>query len=284
MDKSLGRFEIVEVIQGLADEDVPQDRPAQVHQHAGPVFGLVGRDGLADRPAVIQGAEGLEAFRPITRRDTGEQVEFACFEGLELDRAVAIILVSDRIEVVKPDILREVAGPIVVDPFVADGAAGIEIGDAVGATAQRRFQAGAAEVAVRPPMRRKDREGRDLEDNVRVLLRRTGDPDRMVVERFDRLYVVVEAGAESRRAFFAQNLVSEHHVFGGDRMTVVEIGVVAQVEDRPGAVFGEFEGLRQVGVVGQQSFLGIGADQPVIEQRQPRRGIAADDVAVEAVE
>ncbi|MCY1229713.1 hypothetical protein D9M72_420900 [compost metagenome] len=98
------------------------------------------------------------------------EIDIAGAERLELYVPVAEEGVGDRTEIILTDIHVEVFAPIVVPAFEADGAAGLERSDLVGAGAHDRFKRRAADVAFVaflvlpfPPMLRQDRE---LAENV----------------------------------------------------------------------------------------------------------------------
>ena len=75
-------------------------------------------------------------------------VIFAGLEGLEQDRAVAVVVDDDAIEIPMAALDREVRRPVILDPLIDDLAAAIDRAQPVRAAAERGLEERLADIAI----------------------------------------------------------------------------------------------------------------------------------------
>ncbi len=98
--------------------------------------------------ALLGHGREIVARSPSLGAVLGAPVDIVALERLERDGGVAEILEAHLVEVVAADVDVEVLAPIVLHALVNDRAAGDELLDPVGATAERRLEPGGADVAL----------------------------------------------------------------------------------------------------------------------------------------
>jgi len=75
-------------------------------------------------------------------------VELIGLEGFERDGGIAEILEALLVEIVAPDIHRQVLAPVILDALVDDPAARLEVLDPVDAAAERRLERRGGRIAL----------------------------------------------------------------------------------------------------------------------------------------
>src|SRR3546814_926183 len=149
----MGPFEVEQEPEGFTDAAVLQLRAADIEDEALHSRRVLVRNFVTNDPTVphrwyvIGGGPAFGcAFLPI--------IKVPGLERLQGDGVVAVVIEIDVIEVVETAIHREVLAPVVLYALIADRAAGLDLFDAVWATAQRRFEAARSEFLSFPPMLR----------------------------------------------------------------------------------------------------------------------------------
>ena len=188
---------------------------------------LVGDRPLLD-PAVAD-LGNVVAGRPALRPVLLPEVVRSALERFEHDVVVAIEVGPHGVEVVLPDIDRQILAPIVGHPLIGDRAARIDRLDLVGTTGQRRLQRGLPDIPVirGPPMlrlRRQDAGGADQRLHFAPGLE--ADLQAMLVQRLDLLDILKEA-LEEGAAMLLDRVPAEHEVGSGHGVAVVEFGFMA---------------------------------------------------------
>ncbi len=90
----------------------------------------------ADEAAFLDGGN-VVARRPVERGELLAEIEGAGLQAFELQRAVAVVLVAQLVEIEAAAIDGQVLAPVIGAALVGDVGAGIEVGDLVGAGAER---------------------------------------------------------------------------------------------------------------------------------------------------
>ncbi|EGH29202.1 hypothetical protein PSYJA_09585, partial [Pseudomonas syringae pv. japonica str. M301072] len=122
------------------------------------------------------------AIGPVLGLMLDVDVEFTRLERFERHVAVAVELDLDPIEIVFAAVDRQVLAPVILDPLEHQLPTRLHAGDAVGATAQRRFEGGRLEVPVFPVMLRQHRQFAQAQDQQRVAGALEDKPDAMTIE------------------------------------------------------------------------------------------------------
>ena len=212
------------------------------------------------------------------------------FEGLDGHRGVAEILEPQLVEIIAPDIDVEILAPIVLHPFVHDGAAGDELLDAVGAVAERRLERGRADVALPaggvgplPPMLRQHVEltqdqrhftiARGIEDE--------GDFALPSLFHFRDMPII----GRHHRVVLLERLHGEDHILDRHRLAVVMARVGAQTVRRRAKIARMSDRFGNEPVVGR-NFIKRRRQQRVGEHARARRdrSLQPGDDLVEVVE
>ncbi|MNC28414.1 hypothetical protein D3C75_766180 [compost metagenome] len=192
------------------------------------------RDLRLDHVAAAHRRE-VVAVGPVLRLVLDVDVELAGLEGFEGHRAVAIELVLDAVDVVLAAVDRQVLAPVVLHPFKHQPAPRLDLGDAVGAAAQRRLEGGGLEVALLPVVLGQHRHFAQAQDQQRVAGALEHEADAQRAENVHPLHFL-QVGAVDRVAILEQRAVREGHVSRGDGLAVMPAGFGAQVEHHPAAV------------------------------------------------
>ncbi len=123
-------LEIEEADERFAHARIGELLTPRVEDERGHAGGQPDRDLVLDDAAVGDGGKRI-ALRPQRRIVLAANVDLASLEGLELCRGVAEILEADLVEVEAAAVHGQIAAPVVGVALVGDGAAGIDLADAV---------------------------------------------------------------------------------------------------------------------------------------------------------
>ena len=197
--------------------------------------------------------------------------------------AVAIVVVTDRIEIPETAIDGEIASPVVLVACEGDALAGFHIADGVGSAAKQRVEAGVLECIGVDGVLCQHRHQSDDERQFAVVSAGKVEAHRAPIGRFGfgDLDVI---GAEIRPTFVAQQLPGKNHVSRRHRLAVGEAGRRIDSETDVGAC-----GIGR-DAVGQQAVererLVIAAGEEAFDDVAPHIGSRQSfhDEGVEAVE
>ena len=156
-------------------------------------------------------------------------------ERFERDRAVAIIVVSDHIDIMTALHDRQIGGPVIGDPAIGDGPAWVDRVNLVRTAPQRWVERGFLEIAAGPVFLRQDRHLADDLRQFAVLGRFEGEADTAFAILLDLCHVAV-IRAVSRMPFLAQRAERPDDVIGrhlAGRQGPVE-GICVQGDFDPG--------------------------------------------------
>ncbi len=236
--RAVGPFEIEQQPQGLAHADVGEGGAPGVHEQALGLGWYAVRNLCFDHLTAGDCGEVI-AIGPVLGLMLDVDVEFTRLERFERHVAVAVELDLDPIEIVFAAVDRQVLAPVILDPFEHQLSTRLHAGDAVGATAQRRFEGGRFEVPVFPVMLRQHRQFAQAQNQQRIARAFEDKADAMTVENVDALHFL-QGGAVLRVTVLKQCPVGKRHVVGGDRLAVMEARLRTQVEHHPTAVLAVF--------------------------------------------
>ena len=235
------------------------------------------------RHAPVLGGGKVIRRGPAVGAELVAMVVLAGLERLERDAGVAVVVVTDLVEIVVAGADRQVLAPVVGIAPIDDAAPGVDLGDDVGAGAHRRLQRSLGEVAVLPVVLRQDRQ--EAADQQRQLpVRAVGEDelDRTLAQVRDLHHLLV-GGARVGPAMGAYGLQAEDDVVHGHRRAVGEARLGPERERHPGAVLGHLDRL------GEQAIQGEGLVPDPLQQGLGVEvgaggGRALDDVAVQGIE
>ena len=277
----VGPLEVEQQADGFAYAGVLEYRAAQVEDETLHAPGAVVMQFFADDAAVAH-RRRLVGGGPVLRDALFVEVELPGLEGFQGDGQVAVGIYNHGIEVVEAAIDRQVPRPVILDRLVAYRAPRVDLGDAVRAAAQRRFQAGLAEVAAGPPVFGQDRQLAEYQRQFAVAraLEVEAHAQAVLGHHLVDVRIVV---AVHRVALAHQALEGEHHVLGGDRRAVVEACLRAQVEAHEALLRVFLDLFREQSVLGERLVQGV-EGQGVVDQVDLRSRIALGNERIEAVE
>ena len=213
---------------------VGEDRAAPVHeQRLGLGRNLVGNFSANDVAAHHR--RKLVAIGPVLRLVLDEEVELADLEGFEGHHAIAIELDRDSVEIVFTLIGRQLGAPPVPHSLEDYLPARLHMRDAVGAAAQWGFEGGRAEVSILPVVLWQHRQFAETHDQQRIFRLLEYETNAMSVEDVDPLHPL-QVGAVLGVPILYQGAIGEGDVIGGNRLTVMKAGFLAQVENHPAVV------------------------------------------------
>src|SRR5262249_45540596 len=149
--------EIEGVVQSLAQPRTGEFGAQQVEAPALPAGGQVIRNLLALHAAVADGRKIIAGGPGARGEFFAEQVALG-LESLEADVAVAIILVANDVEIVLPDVDRQVRAPPVCHPLILGIATRFQAADPVWSGAQRSIERRLIELLRRVVGARDDRQ------------------------------------------------------------------------------------------------------------------------------
>ena len=201
-------------------------------------------------------------------------------EGLQRDQVVAKELEAQFVEIVDPDLGRNLRTPVILHLFEHHGTAGNEFLDPVRPGPERRLQRGRRDVALaalavgaQPVVFRQHRQFTDDGRQFAVSRAVEGELDIALAGflGFDDVLVI----GSVHRAVLLQDLEREDHVVGRHRFAVVPARFLAQAVGDRGKVVGVGGGFSQQAVFGDDLVLRL-RHQRFIDQRRCRRERALD--------
>ena len=236
-------LEIVGVEQRLAHARVGELLAARVEhdgrRHRRDVAAL---GQFEDEVAVVAGRKVHVGCRPILGDAFAAEGDDAFLGGFPRHGVVAEVLEDDALVVVLAAHARHVPAPVVVDALVHDAAAELEVGDAVGAAAEGRFDGGLGDVALRPVVGGEDRQVADAQTRGGIAERGIRDVDRhFAVAHLLGASEVPEPGADRRRCVVYDEVDGVENVRRGHRHAVVPAGVRVDAHLEPAVVRRGFE-------------------------------------------
>ena len=138
-DGLVGPFEIERVDEGLSHALVLEYLPSRVEEPALDPHRSSERDDVAlDAPVVDR--RKVVACGPDPRRELLPEQIVLRREPLKREVAVAVVFITDGVEVVLAARDRQIGAPPVLDPYILDEATDLELPDLVGAAPERRFE------------------------------------------------------------------------------------------------------------------------------------------------
>jgi hypothetical protein len=156
---------------------------------------------------------------------------------LLLDGAVLVVVVAQGVEVILPDIDRQVLAPIVRDATQNHPAARLERLDLVRAAADRDVERRLLEVPRLPVVLRQDGKLADDQGQLSVRPALEGELHLALADGLDAIDAGV-VGAVARVALLAQGLEGKDDVFRGDRLAVMPARLRIEIIGHPGTVLG----------------------------------------------
>ena len=275
-------FEVEQLQDRLSHAHIGKDRaPCIEHQALHALWQSVGQVFLDD--TAVAHCRKVVSGLPAPRISLDPQIVEPFLERFEVCVAVAIIVVTDRIEIPETAIDGEIASPVVLVACEGDALAGFHIADGIGPAAKQRVEAGVLECIGVDGVLCQHRHKSDDERQFAVVSAGKVEAHRARIGRFGfgDLDVI---GAEIWPAFVAQQLPGKNHVSRRHRLAVGEarrridpeadVGACGIGHDAVGQQAVERE--RLVVAAGEQAFDDVA---PHIGSRQ-----SFHDEGVEAVE
>ena len=170
------------------------------------------------------------------------------------------------VEVVAPFVDEDVPPPIVIHALVDEDAPGLGVLQFVRPTRERRLDGGLRDIAVFPVVFGQYPEPAHGKREGRIQLD-TGLHDEADFALVDCEHVVqvAQRRTQRNRAVAQEGLVGEHHIFGGDRLPVVEARFRAQAKCDPGKLRADHDPVRETAVVRHRLINGR-LDQSVVDK------------------
>jgi len=264
------------VLQGLADSDIGQGWVPGVHIKTLDTAEILGGHLIAFDRAAIHGRSGV-AGCPVARIPADAEIGIATEKRFEQNFPIQIVVVLDGIKIPQTSTDRQIGGPIIGHPLVADRPAEIEIDDLVGTAAHRRIEQVPGNVAPFgfPPMFGRCPQAGNLGEFIDRGAGGVGECDfvRALDGGFDHFG---ELGLQEGLAVLPDRLEGKGDVLGLDRFAIVKTRLGPKLEADEGAVGVVGDGFGQQPVIGRQLVLGfdhqrVVGERPVAGEFAPKR-------------
>ena len=275
-------LEVEQLQDRLAHANIRENRAPRIEHQALHALGQsVGQVFLDD--AAVAHCRKIVSGLPAPRISLDPQIVEPFLERFEMRVAVAIIVVTDRVEIPETAIDGEIASPIVLVACESDALAGFHIADGIGPAAKQRVEAGVLECIGVDGVLCQHRHQSDDERQFAVVSAGKVEAHRARIGRFGfgDLDVI---GAEIRPAFVAQQLPGKNHVSRRHRLAVGETGRRIDSEADVGACGISRDAVGQKAV--ERERLVVAAGEEAFDDVAPHIGSRQSfhDEGVEAVE
>ncbi len=205
-----------------------KERAARVEDEPGHALGRFEAQRFSHDAPVADGGD-VVAGHPARRVGLDADIVEPGLEGFEQGVGVTVEIVADLVGVIEAAGQRMILGPEIAAPLQGDGGARHEIGDDIGARAQRRLEAGLAEGLGIGGVLGEDRHGADDQRQFAVAAVAEFELDAARRGGLD-LGDAAEAGAVEGLALRLQHLEGEDHVLRRYRRAVREAGALVDLE------------------------------------------------------
>ena len=280
-DVLVDQFEVEGIDQRVAHALVLEFLAPHVHEPALRAGRRLVRNNVALDAAVLEGRE-VVARRPGARGVfLAEQIIFRG-EADEGYFAVAIIFVTDGIEVVEALHHRKVRAPPILDAIEFDEVPDLDPSDLVRPAAERRRQSRLVEFVFGIERTGENRQGGDEQRHVAAALGAELCHQYAVVDRFRAGKIAQQLG-DDRVASFLQRRQRPHNILRGDRRSVVEFRALAHRKPIGQTVIGDADAFcRQP--IHRVRFVGRARHQAGENVIHAERAIALENVGIERIE
>ncbi len=279
-------FEIESIVERQPHARILEFRLAQIEHETLHRLGVLGRQFFLDDFAAFHGWE-IVSGRPDLGCVLQPEVVAVGLESFERDACVEKVLVTDLVEIILPDVHRQVLAPIILDPLEPDECPGLHLYALVDPRSEWNLERARLDVALPsvlsgsgPPVLWQNRQlAHDLRQLAVSFLRKY-ERHFVFARLFDLAHVLVVSDVERMGPF--QRVHRPDHVRGGDLLAVVKASFRPQAVTRLRVVF------RIPRRVGDQPVFGgwlveRGGEQGLVVGGDPG-GLAAVSIGIEAVE
>ena len=245
----VGPFKVKRVSQRFPYTRVAEYLAAGVHRerlHAGRAAMFYGFSFNLAGVKLVTGVGG----GPVLGRGLYPKIEITGTEGLQGDGVILVVVIVNFIEVIPPFSHSDVPGPVILHPFEGDGAARLEVANAIRATANGRCQTVVAKFTIFPVMTWKNGQlaKNQWQFTVVGVTKLEADSPLIFDDYLGHVCIIV---AIERMAFGGQNIERKLHVLRGNGFTILEPGFITQMKGHVTAVFRGFNRLGNQAIRGK---------------------------------